>query len=57
VDLSYNNISDISPLYTNSQGYGLVGGDYVNLKGNPLDANSKNVIIPELQAQNITVLY
>jgi Leucine-rich repeat (LRR) protein len=57
VDLSYNNISDITPLYTNSQGYGLTGGSYVNLRGNPLNANSINVIIPELQAQNITVLF
>lgn len=49
-----NNVSDISPLIENS---GLSTGDYVHLVGNPLDAVSLNVYIPQLKARGVEVEY
>ncbi len=61
LDLSYNNITDISPLVTNAltpnNGFSKNGGGYVDLRNNQLSANSINVEIPQLTAQHITVLY
>jgi hypothetical protein len=36
---------------------GLSAGDEVDLQGNPLSANSINVLIPQLEARIVTVLY
>jgi Leucine-rich repeat (LRR) protein len=54
LDLSYNNISDISPLVENS---GLSLGDTVDLSNNPLSATSVNVYIPQLEARGVTVIH
>lgn len=60
LDLSYNNITDITPLVTNALNPGSIfyqNGGYVDLRNNLLSDNSKNVEIPQLTAQHITVLY
>ena len=49
-----NQISDISPLVANS---GLEGGDEVYLVGNPLNAESVNTHIPELEGRGVIVWY
>ncbi len=58
VDLSYNSITDISPLVTNANtaGNGLSTGGYIDLRNNPLSPASI-ASIAGLQAKNITVLY
>ncbi len=53
LDVNYQ-IADITPLVDN---VGLSGGDEVNLRGNPLNADSLNVLIPQLEARGVTVLY
>ncbi|MFC1937825.1 leucine-rich repeat domain-containing protein, partial [Chloroflexota bacterium] len=52
--LGSNQISDISPLVANS---GLSSGDFVDLQGNPLSADSLNTYIPQLEARGVEVLY
>ena len=52
LDLSNNSISDISPLVSNT---GLRDGDWVNVKGNPLNAVSINTHIPTLQSRGVAV--
>ena len=47
-----NSILDLSPLVTNT---GLGSGDTVNVKGNPLSAQSIQIHIPALQSRGITV--
>ncbi len=54
VELQDNQISDISPLVDNP---GLGGGDYVELRDNPLSAASRNTYIPELEARGVWVNY
>ena len=52
--LNNNNISDISPLVTNT---GLGNGDSVDVRGNPLSAESINTHIPALQSRGISVFF
>ena len=52
--LSHNQISDISPLVQNE---GLGTGDEVLLKGNPLNSDSINIYIPQLEARGVVVYY
>jgi Leucine-rich repeat (LRR) protein len=52
LDLSYNNISDISPLVENS---GLSAGDTVYLSGNPLSPTSIDDYVPQLEARGVAV--
>ncbi len=52
VHLNNNNIEDISPLVANM---GLGNGDSVDVRGNPLNAESINTHIPTLQNRGITV--
>ena len=54
LDLSSNNISDISPLIENS---GLAVEDTVYLNGNPLSTTSINVYIPQLETRGVDVRY
>jgi internalin A len=54
LSLGPNQISDISPLVNNP---GLAQGDTVDLRYNPLSANSINVYIPQLQSRGVNVLY
>jgi len=49
-----NQISDISPLVDNE---GLSEGDEVYLQENPLNSDSINIYIPQLQARGVTVEY
>ena len=49
-----NQISDVSPLVTNT---GLLGGDWVNVRHNPLSTDSIELYIPELQDRGVLVLY
>lgn len=48
VELANNQITDLSPLLTNVALNG-EGGDRIDVSNNPIDANSLNVVIPELQ--------
>ena len=50
--LNNNNIVDISPLVTNT---GLGTRDSVDIRGNPLSAESINTHIPSLQSRGVTV--
>jgi Leucine-rich repeat (LRR) protein len=52
--LHQNEIEDIYPLVLNT---GMDDGDYVNLSGNPLSANSIELHIPELTSRGVTVVY
>ena len=52
--LQLNQISDIYPLVQNA---GLSTGDVVRLVGNPLNSDSINIYIPELEARGVTVYY
>ena len=52
--LNNNNISDISPLVTNT---GLGNGDSVDIRGNPLSAESINTHIPALQSRGVNVRF
>jgi len=54
LDLDNNQISYLRPLEQNS---GLDAGDYVSVKGNPLNSNSLNMHIPTLQARGVTVKF
>ena len=54
VYLQSNRISDIQPLVDNS---GLEQGDIVDLTDNPLNSNSLNIYIPQLQARGVNVAY
>jgi hypothetical protein len=49
-----NQISDVSPLVPNA---GLSEGDWVNLRHNPLSADSIELYIPELQGRGVVVFY
>jgi len=53
LDLSYNQIEDISPLVNNP---GLGWGDGIDLKGNPLNDEAYSVYIPALQKMGVNVL-
>jgi hypothetical protein len=52
LSLEYDEISDIQPLADN---LGLASGDVVEVRGNPLNANSVNVCIPALEARGVLV--
>ena len=52
LDLSWNEISDIEPLVSNP---GISAGDSVSLTGNPLNTNSIDIYIPQLQARGVEV--
>jgi Leucine-rich repeat (LRR) protein len=54
LSLMYNQITDISPLVDNE---GLSEGDEVDLRGNPLSSDSRNVYIPQLEARGVSVDY
>ena len=54
VRLSNNRISDISDLAAND---GLGQGDYLELQGNPLDADAHATHIPALQERGVTVYF
>jgi len=52
--LRSNDISNIGPLVANT---GLGSGDEVDLRNNPLNADSINQYIPFLQSKGVTVLF
>ena len=52
--LSYNQITDISALLLNE---GLSEGDVIDLSGNPLNADSLDAYIPQLEGRGVTVLW
>jgi len=52
--LDNNRIADISPLVQNE---GLGERDGIDLRGNPLSADSLNIYIPQLQERGVVVLY
>jgi len=52
--LSGNQINDVSTLVQNT---GLGEGDMIDLRGNPLGADSLNTYIPQLEARGVNVLY
>jgi internalin A len=52
--LNNNQIADITPLVDNS---GLGEGDTIDLRGNPLSAESLSTLIPQLEARGVEVLY
>lgn len=54
LDLSYNQISDISPLVSNS---GIGEGDVVALEGNPLNDEAYDVHIPALIERGVKVVF
>lgn len=54
LDLSNNAITDIAPLVANP---GLGEGDRVDLRGNPLSEEAKNIQIPALEERGVEVLY
>ena len=55
--LDGNQISDIYPLVLNSYNGGLGSGDQVSLEYNPLSDESKDVYIPQLQANGVVVIW
>jgi len=54
LSLRNNQISDIQPLVQNE---GLGEGDGIDLRSNPLNADSLNIYIPQLEARGVEVLY
>ena len=54
LDLAWNEITDIAPLVRNA---GLSKGDEVDLAGNPLSKESRNVYIPELRQRGVFVRF
>ncbi len=52
--LANNKITDISPLVNNE---GLSNGDSVQLVANPLNPDSIDIYIPQLEARGVTVYY
>ena len=50
--LDFNEISDVAPLVAND---GLGHGDYIGLKGNPLDSRSRTMHIPTLRQRGVQV--
>ena len=54
LSLEYDQVSDIQPLVDNP---GLASGDVVELRGNPLNADSVNDGIPALEARGVTVTW
>ena len=54
LDLSGNRISYIDQLLANS---GLSTGDTVDLSGNPLNTESRNYFIPQLEDRGVNVIY
>jgi len=54
INVHDNLISDISPLVENE---GLIDGDWVYLRSNPLSSDSINIYIPQLEARGVTVYY
>jgi len=54
VDLSQNQITDISPIINNS---GFDTGDFIDLQSNPLSDVSVNTNIPQLKTRGVIVYY
>ena len=54
LDLEHNQITDISPLVENA---GLSAGDQILLEDNPLNSDSINIYIPQLQVRGVNVQY
>ncbi|OQX56639.1 MAG: hypothetical protein B5M53_00425 [Candidatus Cloacimonas sp. 4484_209] len=54
LDLSYNQISDISPLVENS---GIDEGDFVDICHNPLNSQSIETYIPELENRGVELTW
>jgi len=54
LSLRQNGITDIQPLIMNS---GISSGDSVNIVGNPLNEDSTDTYIPELEARGVEVFY
>ena len=52
--LDYNVITDIAPLMDNA---GLGSGDLLDLYGNPLNAESQEVYIPQLRSRGVIVVF
>lgn len=55
--LNDNDINDILPLVNNMNNNGLGSGDMVNLTDNPLNSDSIDKYIPQLQDNDIVVIY
>ena len=54
LQLTNNRITDLGPLVANT---GLGANDELYVKGNPLSANSINVLVPALQARGVSVSF
>ena len=54
LNLGYNQISDIEPLVSNTE---FSAGDEVTLHGNPLNTDSIDIYIPQLEARGVEVNY
>jgi Leucine-rich repeat (LRR) protein len=54
VILRNNQISDIAPLAANP---GLATGDYLDLRGNPLNAAAYDTHLPDLEGRGVDVYY
>ena len=52
LDLSYNRIADIAPLAANA---GLGDGDRIDLRGNPLDDDALETVVPALTGRGVWV--
>ena len=52
LDLSYNRIADIAPLSANA---GLGDGDSINLRGNPLNDEAFETVVPALAGRGVQV--
>ena len=52
--LTSNNISDLSPLAGN---IGLLEGDNVDLRDNPLSTMSLNIYVPQLEQRGVNVIH
>jgi Leucine-rich repeat (LRR) protein len=50
LNLNENRITDIAPLVRNP---GLSEGDWVHVRGNPLNADSVSQYLPELKSRNV----
>ncbi len=55
--LRNNSISEVSSLVTNCDASGLEGGDWVDLRGNPLESQALNTDVPYLLSKSINVMY
>jgi Leucine-rich repeat (LRR) protein len=54
LSLQYNQVEDITPLVENE---GLSIGDRIYLKNNPLNSESRDVLIPQLEQRGVQVFF